>query len=129
MIGDSILLDTASQSTEKLNECSEIKEENTKEIEPSAVEKLVSSDTGKLSSNKEIKTCDDKLSKVLTVPNKCVVEESYVCVFKKEKGKNLFLVLSVVQNVLYLYWILGIVWEVISTKLTVLLFNGALCIS
>ncbi|XP_043381434.1 neurabin-1-like isoform X3 [Chelonia mydas] len=45
MIGDSILLDTASQSTEKLNECSEIKEENTKEIEPSAVEKLVSSDT------------------------------------------------------------------------------------
>ncbi|XP_073161948.1 neurabin-1-like isoform X4 [Lepidochelys kempii] len=43
MIGDSILLDTASQSPEKLNECSEIKEENTKEIEPSAVEKLVSS--------------------------------------------------------------------------------------
>ncbi|XP_074823691.1 neurabin-1-like isoform X2 [Natator depressus] len=45
MIGDSILLDTASQSPEKLNECSEIKEENTKEIEPSAVEKLVFSDT------------------------------------------------------------------------------------
>ncbi|KAM7153516.1 neurabin-2-like isoform 3-T7 [Macrochelys suwanniensis] len=45
MIGDSILLDTASQSPEKLNECSEIKEENTKEIESSAVEKLVSSDT------------------------------------------------------------------------------------
>ncbi|XP_077685732.1 neurabin-1-like isoform X2 [Eretmochelys imbricata] len=45
MIGDSILLDTASQSPEKLNECSEIKEENTKEIEPSAVEKLVSSYT------------------------------------------------------------------------------------
>uniref|UniRef100_A0A674JMZ7 Neurabin-1-like n=1 Tax=Terrapene triunguis TaxID=2587831 RepID=A0A674JMZ7_9SAUR len=45
MIGSSILLDTASQSPEKLNECSEIKEENTKEIESSAVEKLVSSDT------------------------------------------------------------------------------------
>ncbi|XP_038278333.1 neurabin-1-like isoform X2 [Dermochelys coriacea] len=45
MIGDSIFLDTASQSPEKLNECSEIKEENTKEIEPSAVEKLVSLDT------------------------------------------------------------------------------------
>uniref|UniRef100_A0A452J7I6 Neurabin-1 n=1 Tax=Gopherus agassizii TaxID=38772 RepID=A0A452J7I6_9SAUR len=45
MIGSSILLDTGSQSPEKLNECSEIKEENTKEIESSAVEKLVSSDT------------------------------------------------------------------------------------
>ncbi|KAM9123118.1 neurabin-2-like isoform 2-T3 [Pangshura tecta] len=45
MIGSSILLDAASQSPEKLNECSEIKEENTKEIASSAVEKLVSSDT------------------------------------------------------------------------------------
>ncbi|XP_030436473.1 neurabin-1-like isoform X2 [Gopherus evgoodei] len=45
MIGSSILLDTGSQSPEKLNECLEIKEENTKEIESSAVEKLVSSDT------------------------------------------------------------------------------------
>ncbi|KAH1184742.1 neurabin-1-like isoform X2 [Mauremys mutica] len=43
-IGSSILLDTVSQSPEKLNECSEIKEENTKEIVSSAVEKLVSSD-------------------------------------------------------------------------------------
>ncbi|XP_074926216.1 neurabin-1-like isoform X2 [Chelonoidis abingdonii] len=45
MIGSSILLDTGSQSPEKLNECSEIKEESTKELESSAVEKLVSSDT------------------------------------------------------------------------------------
>ncbi|XP_034641276.1 neurabin-1-like isoform X1 [Trachemys scripta elegans] len=45
MISSSILLDTTSQSPEKLNECSEIKEENTKEIDSSAVEKLVSSDT------------------------------------------------------------------------------------
>lgn len=45
LIGSSILLDTVSQSPEKLNECSEIKEENTKEIVSSAVEKLVSSDT------------------------------------------------------------------------------------
>ncbi|XP_075789750.1 neurabin-1-like isoform X2 [Pelodiscus sinensis] len=44
VIGDSILLDTASQSLEKLNECSEIKE-NAKKLESSAVEKLGSSDT------------------------------------------------------------------------------------
>ncbi|XP_067405335.1 neurabin-2-like isoform X2 [Emydura macquarii macquarii] len=45
MFGGSILLDVASQCPEKRNECSEIKEENAKEIESSAVEKLGSSDT------------------------------------------------------------------------------------
>uniref|UniRef100_A0A8C8VNM8 Neurabin-1 n=1 Tax=Pelusios castaneus TaxID=367368 RepID=A0A8C8VNM8_9SAUR len=41
----SILLDIASQHPEKLNECSEIKEEHAKEMESSAVEKLDSLDT------------------------------------------------------------------------------------
>ncbi|XP_074856894.1 neurabin-2-like isoform X2 [Carettochelys insculpta] len=45
VIGDSILVDATSQSPEKLNECSEIKEENAKKVVSSTVEKPCSSDT------------------------------------------------------------------------------------